>query len=228
MLTELLKERTNKALASPVRALARRGVSPNVLTVTGLLLNALVGLVLALGWGFWGGFLVIFAGLFDMLDGALARQSGRTTRFGALLDSVVDRFSEAAILIGLLWFYLSSQLFAEVLLLFAVLLGSLMVSYVRARAEGLGIDCEVGLVARPERVLLLALGLISSQMIVVLVLLALLTHFTVVQRLWHVWQRAGLQDPPKSSDNSLGGDPSTEPVPPRPGQKGNPPLRRMV
>ncbi|MDO8690193.1 MAG: CDP-alcohol phosphatidyltransferase family protein, partial [Dehalococcoidia bacterium] len=131
MLTELLKERTNQALASPVRALARRGDSPNVLTETGLLLNALVGLVLALGWGFWGGFLVIFAGLFDMLDGALARQSGRTTRFGALLDSVVDRFSEAVILIGLLWFYLSSQRFAEVLLLFAVLLGSLMVSYVR-------------------------------------------------------------------------------------------------
>ncbi len=228
MLTELLKERTNKALEGPVRRLARKGVSPNVLTVTGLALNAGVGLVLALGWEFLGGFLVIFAGLFDMLDGSLARLGGRTTRFGALLDSVVDRFSEAAILVGLLWFYLSSQKMAEVLLLFAVLLGSLMVSYVRARAEGLGIDCEVGLVARPERVLLLALGLIFSQMVAVLAILAVLTHVTVIQRVWHVWRKTGLQESQKASDTNNGGDQAGDTPSSRSGQKGNPPLRRMV
>lgn len=228
MLTELLKERTNKALEGPVRRLAQRGVSPNALTVTGLALNAGVGLVLALGWEFWGGFLVIFAGLFDMLDGSLARLAGRTTRFGALLDSVVDRFSEAAVLIGLLWFYLPRQRMTEVLLIFAVLLGSLMVSYVRARAEGLGIDCEVGLVARPERVLLLAMGLILSQMLIVLALLAVLTHITVVQRVWHVWRRMGLQESQKAADNNSAGDQSADSSPPRPGRKGNPPLRRMV
>lgn len=227
MLTELFKQRANQALERPVRQLARRGLSPNVLTITGLALNAVVGLVLALGWEFAGGFLVIFAGLFDMLDGALARMSGRTTRFGALLDSVVDRFSEAAILVGLLWFYLSSQRLTEVLLLFAVLLGSLMVSYVRARAEGLGIDCEVGLLARPERVLLLALGLIVSQMVIVLLLLAILTHATVIQRVWHVWRRTGRQEMQKSSDNPPGEEPAPE-TGAVPGQTANPPVRRMA
>ncbi len=228
MLAELLKERTNKVLEVPVRHMAQRGISPNVLTITGLVLNAFVGLVLAMGLEFWGGFLVIFAGLFDMLDGALARLAGRTTRFGALLDSVVDRFSEAAILVGLLWFYLASQRIAEILLLFAVLLGSLMVSYVRARAEGLGIDCEVGLVARPERVLLLALGLILSQMVIVLALLAVLTHITVIQRVWHVWRSTGRQELQKPADTTSGSDHPADPPSAVPGQKGNPPLRRMV
>lgn len=197
MLSELFKARANQVLEPPVRFLAGRGLSPNLLTVAGFLLNALVGLVLALGWVFPGGFLVLFAGLFDLLDGALARLAGRTSRFGALLDSVLDRFSEAAILAGLLWLYLSQESVVEPLLLFAVLLGSFMVSYVRARAEGLGMDCEVGLAARPERVLLLALGLLFSQMVWSLALLALLTHFTVAQRVWHVWRQAKLQGSPR-------------------------------
>ncbi|MDP2727937.1 MAG: CDP-alcohol phosphatidyltransferase family protein, partial [Dehalococcoidia bacterium] len=185
-------------------------------------------LVLALGWTFLGGFLVLFAGLFDMLDGAVARLSGQTTRFGALLDSVVDRFSEAAILAGLLWLYLSQQRITEVLLLFAVLLGSLMVSYVRARAEGLGLDCEVGLVARPERVLLLALGLLLSQMVPVLALLAILTHFTVAQRVWHIWQKTGLQELPGSADNDIEGKSVIDSSHHQSGHKKSPPMRKMI
>ena len=194
MLSKLFKAYVGKLLEAPVRLLARSGLSPNVLTATGLLLNVAVGVVLATGWVLLGGLLVLLAGIFDMLDGAMARVAGRSTRFGALLDSVVDRFSEAAILAGLLWLYVSQQRAVEVLLLFAVLLGSLMVSYVRARAEGLGLDCEVGLVARPERVLLLALGLITSLMVPVLAILAILTHLTVVQRVWYVWQQTGPQE----------------------------------
>lgn len=194
MLSKVFKPYVGKLLEAPVRLLARSGLSPNVLTATGLLLNVAVGVVLATGWVLLGGLLVLLAGIFDMLDGAMARVAGRSTRFGALLDSVVDRFSEAAILAGLLWLYVSQQRAVEVLLLFAVLLGSLMVSYVRARAEGLGLDCEVGLVARPERVLLLALGLITSLMVPVLAILAILTHLTVVQRVWYVWQQTGPQE----------------------------------
>jgi len=194
LLSKVFKPYVGKLLEAPVRLLARSGLSPNVLTATGLLLNVAVGVVLATGWVLLGGLLVLLAGIFDMLDGAMARVAGRSTRFGALLDSVVDRFSEAAILAGLLWLYVSQQRAVEVLLLFAVLLGSLMVSYVRARAEGLGLDCEVGLVARPERVLLLALGLITSLMVPVLAILAILTHLTVVQRVWYVWQQTGPQE----------------------------------
>ena len=194
MLSKVFKPYVGKLLEAPVRLLARSGLSPNVLTAAGLLLNVAVGVVLATGWVLLGGLLVLLAGIFDMLDGAMARVAGRSTRFGALLDSVVDRFSEAAILAGLLWLYVSQQRAVEVLLLFAVLLGSLMVSYVRARAEGLGLDCEVGLVARPERVLLLALGLITSLMVPVLAILAILTHLTVVQRVWYVWQQTGPQE----------------------------------
>jgi len=194
LLSKVFKPYVGKLLEAPVRLLARSGLSPNVLTAAGLLLNVAVGVVLATGWVLLGGLLVLLAGIFDMLDGAMARVAGRSTRFGALLDSVVDRFSEAAILAGLLWLYVSQQRAVEVLLLFAVLLGSLMVSYVRARAEGLGLDCEVGLVARPERVLLLALGLITSLMVPVLAILAILTHLTVVQRVWYVWQQTGPQE----------------------------------
>lgn len=228
MLTELFKERTNRALEGPVRLMARGGLNPNVLTITGLVLNVFVGSVIALGSEFVGGFLVLFAGLFDMLDGSLARLSGRTSRFGALLDSVVDRFSEAAILAGPLLLYLSRGWTVEVLLIFAVLTGSFMVSYVRARAEGLGIECEVGLVARPERVILLALGLIFSQMVPVLVLLAALTHFTVIQRVWHVWQKAKLQKMCNLADNNGGGDPAPDASTSVPGSESKRPLRRMV
>lgn len=222
MLSSLFKARVSRLLEAPVRLLARTGLSPNVLTVAGFLLNLVVGLVLAMGWVFAGGILVLFAGLFDMLDGATARLSGRTTPFGALLDSVVDRFSEAAILGGLLWLYLSQQRELEVLLLFAVLLGSLMVSYVRARAEGLGLDCEVGLVARPERVLLLALGLMSSQVVPVLALLAVLTHFTVAQRVWHVRKHTGPQDSPGSADSDTATDAAVDQAHERPGRQNVP------
>jgi len=228
LLSKLFKARVSKFLEAPVGLLARSGLSPNALTIVGFVLNVVVGIVLAMGWVFAGGFLVLFAGLFDMLDGATARLSGRTTRFGALLDSVVDRFSEAAILAGLLWLFLSQERHLEVLLVFAVLLGSLMVSYVRARAEGLGLDCDVGLVARPERVLLMAAGLIFSQMVPVLALLVVFTHLTVVQRVWHVWQLAGLQDLSGSTDNDSGADAVMDTPHERTGRQKRPTMRKMA
>lgn len=228
MLSKLFKARVTVLLEAPVRLLVRSGLSPNILTLVGFLLNALVGLVLALGWIFQGGILVLFAGVFDMLDGATARLAGRESRFGALLDSVMDRFSEAAVLAGLLWLYLAQGKTLEVLLIFAVLLGSLMVSYVRARAEGLGLDCEVGLVARPERVLLLAAGLLFSQMVPVMALLAFFTLFTVAQRVWHVRQKSGLQDSPGLSDNDTVAGPASDPQLERPERQNRPTMRKMA
>jgi len=143
-----------------------------------------------------GGALVLVAGLFDMLDGALARLSHRTTRFGAFLDSTLEvRYAEAVLMLGLLVPYLARPGSAEPLLIYAVLVGSLMVSYARARAEGLGLRCEVGWAPRPERIFLLALGLIVDQVLPVLIILAVITNFTAVQRIVHVWrQTRGTED----------------------------------
>jgi len=182
-------------LAEPiVRLIARTGISPNALTITGFLLNVVVAGVLAGGHLFPGGFLVLFAGWFDMLDGALARVVGKSTRFGSLLDSTIDRFSEAVLFLGLLIFYLEQAATPEILLVYSVIVGSIMVSYIKARAEGLGLRCEVGFFARPERVVLLALGLILSRILAVALLavlwiLAVGTILTVLHRLIHAWQQ---------------------------------------
>lgn len=148
-----------------------------------------VAWVLATGHFFLGGFLVLVAGAFDMLDGAVARLSGTTTKFGGLLDSTFDRFSEAAMLLGLMAYYADKGSFQEIILLGAALVGSMMTSYVRARAEGLGLKCEVGIFTRPERVILLAIGLIFNQMLVILWIIAVLSNAVAWQRLLYVRQQ---------------------------------------
>jgi CDP-diacylglycerol--glycerol-3-phosphate 3-phosphatidyltransferase len=177
-----------------VRPLSRTRLSPNTLTILGFLLSLAVAYLLATGHLFLGGFLVFLYGWFDLLDGALARSTGRTTSFGALLDSTLDRVSEAALLFGLLIFYINQGSLQGPLLLFAVLIGSLLVSYVRARAEGLGLECQVGLFTRAERIVLLALGLIlgatwGNALLVILWVLAVGTFLTAIRRLCHVRQR---------------------------------------
>jgi CDP-diacylglycerol--glycerol-3-phosphate 3-phosphatidyltransferase len=190
-----LRPTLGRFLTEPiVRCLARTGISPNALTITGFLLSIVVAGVLAGGHLFLGGFLVLFAGWFDMLDGALARVVGKSTRFGSLLDSTIDRLSEAVLFLGLLIFYLGQAATLEILLVYSAIVGSIMVSYIKARAEGLGLRCEVGFFARPERVILLALGLLLSRaspvaLLVVLVILAMGTMLTVLHRLIDIWQQ---------------------------------------
>ena len=169
--------------------LAKTGLTPNTLTVLGFLVSAAAAGVIAADHLLVGGLVVLFAGLFDLLDGALARARGQATRFGALLDSTLDRLSEAALLFGLLVLYARQDSTQGILLSGAVLVGSLLVSYVRARAEGLGLKCEVGLFTRPERVIVLALGLMLDQVLVALWVMAVLTYVTVAQRLLYIWQQ---------------------------------------
>jgi len=166
--------------------LERTGVTPSQLTMIGLLLNLIVAGILATGHLRVGGALVLLAGAFDMLDGALARVANRATTFGAFLDSTVDRFAEAAILLGLL--VEASQRRDQIVppLAFIVIVGSLMVSYTRARAEGLGLNNEIGIAPRPERVVILGAGLILGLEVPALVLLAALTYVTAIQRVIHV------------------------------------------
>lgn len=171
-----------------VRILSKSRITPNALTLMNLAVNTIAAYVIASGHFLLGGLLIFVAGLFDLLDGALARFTRQTTKFGAILDSVADRISEAAILCGLLIWYIPREANLEIMLIFIVLIGSFLVSYIRARAEGLGWQCQVGLFTRAERVIVLAIGLLINQIftrsiIVALCILAIFVFITVGQRL---------------------------------------------
>jgi CDP-diacylglycerol--glycerol-3-phosphate 3-phosphatidyltransferase len=191
MFTEAARKYFRILYEPPARLFSSLGVSPNVITVVGFLLMAGIAIVLAQGYFFWGGILIIIAALFDAMDGALARMMGRTSRFGAFLDSTLDRYSEAVIFLGL-FIYLSGQnQRLELVLIYATIVGSLMVSYARARAEGIGIPLKDGLFTRFERVFLLVVGLLFNQLVIVLWILAVFSNFTALQRMYLVWRITG-------------------------------------
>jgi CDP-diacylglycerol--glycerol-3-phosphate 3-phosphatidyltransferase len=154
----------------------------------GFLLAVGAAALIVTGHLFAAGFVVLFAGFFDMLDGALARYTNQTTCFGAVLDSILDRLSEAVLLVGIL-LYVSDQSSVAVLLVFLALFGSLLVSYIRARAEALDLECQVGLFTRAERVIVLALGLLLNQIVIALAIIVVFSFFTFGQRLIYVWQQ---------------------------------------
>lgn len=205
MFSRRFQQRARHFVTMIIRPFARLGVTPNMLTFVGLLLSIATALVIAQGNLFAGGLFVLFSGVFDMFDGAMARARGTSSTFGAFYDSTLDRYSEGIILGGLLiytmrqpglqgalWPFASEQTWM-VLLIYTAMLGSLMVSYTKARAEGLGLECKKGLLARPERVVLLAIGLLSSTvfwwaLVLVLTLLAVFSHVTAVERIVHVWK----------------------------------------
>jgi len=185
------RESAGKRISLPAaRVLSRTGVTPNVLTTIGLVINLISAAVVATGNFLAGGLLVLFSGLFDLLDGAVARHTNRVTKFGALYDSTVDRLTEGALFFALAWFYLPRGNNIEVLLAFLAMVGSFLISYIRARAEGVGIECKVGIFTRAERVLILVLGLLLNQMFIALLLLALLSFITVIERMVHVWRES--------------------------------------
>lgn len=199
MISTIAKNFARRSLTPVAAALVRLGITPNALTITGLLLNFGVAAVLAGGYELLGGVLVLFAGLFDMLDGAVARLGKKVTVFGAFLDSTLDRYSEAAVFLGLLVSYVTQGRQTESLLVYAVVVGSLMVSYTRARAEGLNLKCEVGWLQRPERIAILGLGLIFGLVVPVLWLLAIFTNFTAAQRIWYVYTTSQAGSPPAAT-----------------------------
>jgi len=171
----------------------RLGVSPNQLSFLGFLGHLGAGAAVALGQPLWGGALVLLFSLCDLWDGALARLSGKVSPFGTILDSVLDRLSEVAVFLGILFLILSGGVnfpFA-VPVLFLALSGSLLTSYVRARGEGVRIECTPGVFTHSERTLVLGLGLLfPSWLYVALGLIALLSWVTVAQRLWDLWRQS--------------------------------------
>jgi CDP-diacylglycerol--glycerol-3-phosphate 3-phosphatidyltransferase len=191
------------------RYLAARGVSPDHLTILGLCLSLLAAMLLGRGSFFASGLVLLLAGLFDILDGDVARERGIVSQFGAFLDSTLDRVSEGALYIGLAYFYFTRSQSATMwtrgmfegssewgdadgptlgILALATLILSFLVSYTRARAEGLGMECKVGIMERPERLLILGLGALLGHRFMpgVLGVLFILTLVTVLQRVYHV------------------------------------------
>ncbi|MCB0129979.1 MAG: CDP-alcohol phosphatidyltransferase family protein [Caldilineaceae bacterium] len=187
-----------KLFATPLSRLVpwvqATGITPNGLTILGFVLTAIAAYLLATGRFFSGGIVLLVGAFFDMMDGHLARATNQASVFGAFLDSVLDRYSESVILIALTYYYAHAGRGLEVVLLAATMVGSLMVSYTRARAEALNIECKVGILQRPERVILLVVALITGWVTPVLWMLGILTNVTAVQRIVEVYQRTHQSD----------------------------------
>jgi CDP-diacylglycerol--glycerol-3-phosphate 3-phosphatidyltransferase len=185
------REITRPALEAIGRTLARWHVSPDAMTYLGLVLTIGVAVIAALGEIRWAGVAYIFAAACDALDGTLARVSGRGSRFGAFLDSNIDRFEESIVFLGLIVYYAGIGGRWEIPLLLVVTVGSLMVSYTRARAEAVGVDCTVGFMTRVPRVALMIVAMILDQVLIALIILAVTTLFTSFHRMFHVWRMTG-------------------------------------
>src|SRR5207248_3580839 len=183
-----------------VRWLARGHINPNILTFIGVAINVGSGLLFGFGRFFWAGIVLIIANLFDMLDGQVARLSGRVTSYGGFLDSSLDRLSDMVVFVGLMVFYARATEFHSTLNVFlagAGLMGSVMVSYASARAESMIPKCDVGFLRRPERVVLFIIGALSTvsgsnnffanRMPAVLWVLAIGSYWTFVHRMYHIW-----------------------------------------
>jgi phosphatidylglycerophosphate synthase len=180
----------NKIVMAIVRGLALSRIHPNVLTFIGLLINIVAAVLLAAGNFYAAGWVIISAGIFDMVDGRVARETNRVTRFGGFFDSVLDRYSDLALLMGLLVYYASINRFFYVVLTAVVMTASVMVSYTRSRAENTIPTCKVGFMERPERIVLLIIGALFNRMAPVLWVIAVLGNLTVIHRMIYTWQEA--------------------------------------
>jgi CDP-diacylglycerol---glycerol-3-phosphate 3-phosphatidyltransferase len=188
-----IRRRIAVTLTDPlIPLLYRLKISPDTITLSGLFLNIIAAIVISLGNVFAGGIIFLVAGLFDLLDGALARYTQQTTKFGGFLDSTIDRVTEAAIFTSLIFVTNISRwpfdVTCQLILIFLAMIGSFLTSYLRARAEGLGINCTVGLFTRAERVIILALGLLLNQVFIAVAIVVALSFFTVCQRFIYVWK----------------------------------------
>ncbi len=188
-ISEWVRNVSQPVILPVVKLLANWGVHPHLVTVVCFLGFILSSLFIVKGEFFIAGLLLsIFAPL-DAIDGALARFTNKVSAFGAFLDSVLDRYGEIFIFLGFMWYFLVKGSIAGVTLSFLGITGSIMVSYTRARAEGVGIECKVGILTRFERITLLIFSLIFDLVFIFLILVTLFSHFTAFQRIWHVFKQ---------------------------------------
>ena len=183
----MLGEKFGHAFDKPLERIARKiPLNPNTLSIIGFIITIFACYILSFNL-LTGGVLILFGGVFDVLDGVVARINNKTTRFGAFLDSVLDRYSDAFILLAIAYNLEKASDRTGVVLCLGTLLGSFLISYSRARAEGIGEECKHGLMERPERIILISIGAISGFIIPALWVLVMLTNFTVMQRIYYVW-----------------------------------------
>lgn len=197
MLSQFGRKLFAEPLARIIAWLQRTGITPNALTYTGFLLTVVTALLLAGGYFRIGALLLLIAAFFDMLDGSLARATGQSSTFGAFLDSTLDRYSESVTFLALAVYYsYDAGTRLELVLIFVILIGSLMVSYTRARAEALNIECKAGMLQRPERIILLLVGLLTGWMLPILWIMAIFTNVSAFQRIYEVYWRTSQRPSP--------------------------------
>jgi CDP-diacylglycerol--glycerol-3-phosphate 3-phosphatidyltransferase len=190
MVTRQIGNALRHVLDAIVRAFVASGINPNFLTFIGFSINLLAAYLFAYGYFRWAGATIFLAGIFDMTDGRVARLAHRVTPFGGFFDSVMDRYSDLCLLIGLLIYYGRISRYVYVTLVAVAMIGSVMVSYTRARAENLIPSCKVGFLERPERVVLILIGAVFDRMAPVLWLIAALSNLTVIHRILFTRQEA--------------------------------------
>src|SRR6201996_6389275 len=186
-----------------VRGLALTRISPNVLTFIGLVINIIAAILFGYANShnyqrlfLYAGLVIIGAGIFDMVDGRVARATNQVTTFGGFFDSVIDRYSDVALFFGLLVYYARANHFFYLVLVAVVMVSSVMVSYTRARAESLIPLCKVGFMERPERIVLIIIGALFNRMGPVLWVIAVLSTITVIHRISHTYQVLRAIEPP--------------------------------
>ena len=163
--------------------------NPNLFTLIGFVATLVASFLIIKGFWFWAGLAIILSGLFDLFDGVVARNLGKVTPFGGFLDSVIDRYSDLFLLTALLIYYLRKEDANMVILTSFVSIGTAIIPYARARAEAAHISCNAGLMERAERIILLAAGALLQWMKPILWVLAILTHFTVLERIYYVYRK---------------------------------------
>jgi len=182
----MLSSRLGHFFDKPFTFLAKKtGISPNTLTVTGFIITVIAAVMIPRDL-FLGGLLIVIGALFDVFDGVVARTNNKTSTFGAFLDSVLDRYSDAVLFCGFAWYFLEKGSVTGAGISIATMTGALLISYTRARAEGLGGKCHTGLMERPERIILMALAALTGYVMEIMWLMLVLTHVTVVQRILYV------------------------------------------
>lgn len=189
MLSDKLGHRLDSYLYPPFKKIFGERGNPNLFTLLGFFSTLSAAWLILKGFWFSAGLVIILSGLFDLLDGVIARNLGKATVFGSFFDSVMDRYSDLLLLLAISIYYLRNGEEGLVILTAVVIIGTALIPYVRAKAESLKISCHVGLMERAERIILLALGALLNWMEPILWILAILTHFTVLHRIYYVWKK---------------------------------------
>lgn len=179
----MLSEKFSHFLDKPLTPLAKAlPVNPNIITFIGMLITASSGFIIPFNL-FLGGIFILAGGAFDLIDGIVARVNGRATKFGALLDSTLDRIADGFIFLGIVWYFFRINQDAAMIIAILCMIASFLISYVRARAEGIGVSCNVGIIERPERLIFLAFGCLTGLIYSILIVLTVLSWITVIQRI---------------------------------------------